>query len=107
MMAVLNKLQFRMAEIVFWPRLVLASAWKDGRARQRRYRGAAFVLFLGTLGFGSMFGLAVSDKTTFSLNSEPSLSLTVGSWLLLIWLLFTGYVVVIGILIEIISWIRR
>jgi len=107
MQAFLNQLQIRMGEVVLRPHQVLATAWRGGRPAQARYRGAARVLVLATLGFGAVLRWPFNDTATFSLDSEPSFALWFGSWFLVAWMLFVSYVTIIAILIEVISRVRK
>lgn len=107
MLKFLNQLQISMSEVIFRSRHALAKAWREGRAAQTRYRGAALVSILTTLGFGATLHWIFRDTATFSLYSKPSFALWFGSWFLVAWIMFASYVMLIAVLIELISWVRR
>jgi hypothetical protein len=59
------------------------------------------------LGFGIVLGWSLSGDDAFALNSDPSFVRSVGGWFLVIWAVFSIYLLCMAALIEAASWIRR
>lgn len=102
----LDRLQYRMAEVIFRPLHVLRTCWTGGRQIRRHYTLAALAVFLPTLGFGLLLGKGLSGEA-FRVDADPSLIGNVGIMFVTIWTAFSFYSCLIAVAISLISTVRR
>lgn len=98
----LERLQYRMAEVVFRPFRVLSLSWKGGRAVSAKYTLAAWAVFLPTLGFGLWLGKGLSGDP-FRLDTQPTTLTYIGLAFAGIWLFFTLYVALVAIALGLLN----